>query len=347
MKIIDIKEDGSFQLNMKYFDYRTKSRMWSKKLEELLGPPRKPKERIRKRHMNIAATLQKITEEVYFKIANHLYSLTKLKNLCIAGGVALNCIANGKLYEKTPFKHIFIQPQAGDGGGALGAALFLWNQLLKGKRKFKMTHVYYGSQFDNEYIENFLTKQKVDFKFLEDRKLIKFVARVLANNKVVGWFRGRMEWGPRALGHRSILANPKPRWMRDRVNEIKRREKFRPFAGSVLQEKVHEYFEVPEKNHYSPFMIFAFRVKEDKIDKIRAITHVDGTCRIQTVNKKDNGIYYELIKEFYKITGIPIVLNTSFNLRGEPIICKPEEAYNDFIKTNMNYLVMENYIIKK
>jgi len=181
----------------------------------------------------------------------------------------------------------------------------------------------------------------------DDDELVKVVARLLAKNKVIGWFRGRMEWGPRALGHRSILANPKPDWMRDRVNEIKRREYFRPFAASVLQEKVHEYFEVPEKNHYSPFMIFAFRVKKEKIKEIRAVTHVDGTCRIQTVNKKDNGIYYDLIKEFYKITGVPVILNTSFNLKGEPIVCKPEEAYNDFISTNMDYLVLENYVIKK
>ena len=186
-----------------------------------------------------------------------------------------------------------------------------------------------------------------DFGFLSDRGLVKEVAKLLSENKVVGWFRGRMEFGPRALGSRSILANPKPSWMKDRVNEIKRREYFRPFAGSVLQEKVHEYFEVPEKNHYSPFMIFAFKVKKKKGRDISAIVHVNNTCRIQTVNKKDNGIYYELIKEFYRITGIPVLLNTSFNLRGEPIVCKPEEAYNNFIKTKMDYLVLENFLVKK
>jgi carbamoyltransferase len=346
-KLIDIKDDGSFELNMKYFDYRTKSRMWSKELEKLFGHPRKPNEKITKRHADIASTLQKITEEVYFKMANHLYEITKLKNLCIAGGVGLNCIANGKLFDKTPFKHVFVQPQAGDGGGALGAAYFVWHQLHNQKRNFEMEHAYYGPEFSNEYIKDLLEKNRVEYEFLNDKELVEQIAKALAKNKVVGWFRGRMEWGPRALGNRSILANPKPKWMKDRVNEIKRREPFRPFAGSVLQQHVHEYFEVPEKFHNSPFMLFAFRVKAGKRKNIEAITHVDGTCRIQTVSKKQNPIYYDLINAFKEITGIPVILNTSFNLKGEPIVCKPEEAYADFEKTNMNYLVLGNYVIEK
>jgi len=347
LKLIEIEEDGSFKLNMKYFDYRVKSRMWSKELEKLLGSSREPDERIKRRHADVAATLQKVTEEVYFKMANHLYRIAKMKNLCIAGGVALNCIANGKLYEKTPFKRIFVQPQAGDGGCSLGAAYFAWNQLLDNPRNYEMQHTYHGPRFVNEEIGDFLKKNKVDYEFLKTQILIKKAAKLLSRNKTIGWFQDRMEWGPRALGNRSILANPKPKWMKDRVNEIKRREPFRPFAGSVLQEKVHEYFEVPEKKHYSPFMVFAFGVKKEKIKNIKSITHVDGTCRIQTVNKKSNEIYYKLIKEFYKLTDIPVILNTSFNLRGEPIVCKPEEAYEDFIKTNMDYLVLGNYLVTK
>jgi carbamoyltransferase len=346
-KIVEINEDGSFSLNMKYFAFRESFKMWSKEAEKLFGKPRKPDEKITKRHADIAASLQKITEEIYLKILNHLYSLTKVKNLCIAGGVALNAIANGKIYYQTKFKRVFIQGAAGDNGAALGAALFVYHYLLKKRRNFVQRHLYFGPKFSNEYIKNFLDRVGAKYEFLEDDELIQRVARLLAKNKVVGWFRGRMEFGPRALGARSILANPKPKWMKDRVNEIKRREAFRPFAGSVLQEKVYEYFEVPEKNHYSPFMIFAFKVRKEKIKYINAITHADGTCRIQTVNLRDNGIYYKLIKEFYKITNIPVILNTSFNLKGEPIVCKPEEAYEDFIKTNMDYLVLENYLTYK
>jgi len=343
-KIVDVDEDGSFSLNMKYFAFRESFRMWSKEIEKLFGRPRKPEDKINQKHADIAASLQKITEEIYIKILNHLYSLTRVKNLCIAGGVALNAVANGKIYSQTPFKRVFIQGAAGDSGAALGAALFVYHYLLRKKRNFVQRHLYFGPAYSNKYIKNFLDKVGAKYEFLEDSELIQKVATLLAKNKVVGWFRGRMEFGPRALGARSILANPKPKWMKDRVNEIKRRETFRPFAGSVLQEKVHEYFEVPERNHYSPFMIFAFKVKKEKRKNISAITHVDGTCRIQTVNSKDNGIYYDLIKEFYNITKIPVILNTSFNLRGEPIVCRPEEAYEDFIKTNMDYLVLENYL---
>jgi carbamoyltransferase len=346
-KIVNMNEDGSFSLNMKYFGFRESFKMWNKQTEKLFGKPRKPDEKITQRHANVAASLQKITEEIYFNILNHLYSLTKMKNLCIAGGVALNAVANGKIYSQTPFKRVFIQGAAGDNGAALGSALFVYHYLLKKKRNFVQRHLYFGPEFSNEYIKNFLDKVDAKYEFLENNVLVKKVARLLAKNKVIGWFKGRMEFGPRALGARSILANPKPKWMKDRVNEIKRREAFRPFAGSVLQEKVHEYFEVPESDHYSPFMIFAFRVRKEKTENIRAITHADGTCRIQTVNRKDNGIYYELIKEFYGITGIPVILNTSFNLKGEPIVCKPEEAYEDFMKTNMDYLVMENYVIER
>lgn len=347
LKIVKVNDDGSFSLDMKYFSFRESFKMWSKEFEKLFGKPREPSEKIRERHANIASSLQKFTEEIYLKILRYLYSLTRVENLCIAGGVALNCLANGRIYKETNFKKVFIQGAAGDDGASLGAAFFAYNFILNKRRTFVQRNLYFGPRFSNHYVKKFLKKVNADFEFLRDRELVKEVAKLLSENKVVGWFRGRMEFGPRALGSRSILANPKPSWMKDRVNEIKRREYFRPFAGSVLQEKVHEYFEVPEKNHYSPFMIFAFKVKKKKGRDISAIVHVNNTCRIQTVNKKDNGIYYELIKEFYRITGIPVLLNTSFNLRGEPIVCKPEEAYNNFIKTKMDYLVLENFLVKK
>ncbi len=346
LKLVEIKEDGSFRLNMEYFSFMESFRMWSRKMEKLLGKPRKPEEKIKRRHMDIAATLQKVTEEIYIKALNHLYSLTKIKNLCIAGGVALNCVANGKIYENTPFKKVFIQGAAGDNGAALGAAFFVWNYLLKKSRKFVMKHMYWGPSYSEKEIERFLKEVGADYEKLGRKELIEKVAYLLAKNKVIGWFQGRMEFGPRALGNRSILANPKPKWMKDRVNEIKRREYWRPFAGSVLQEKVHEYFEVPEKNHWSPFMIFAFKVKKNKRNEIKAIVHKNGTCRIQTVNKKENGIYYELIRKFYELTGVPVLLNTSFNLKGEPIVNDYKDAYNDFIKTSMDFLVLDNFILK-
>lgn len=347
LELLDFQDNGGFSLNMKYFGFREKFQMWNKQTENLFGEPRKPEEKVTKRHADIAASLQKITEEIYLKALNRLYGLTKISNLCIAGGVGLNAIANGKIYSETPFKKVFIQGPAGDNGASLGSAFFVWNFLLKKKRNFVQNHLYLGKEYSNQDIENFLKKMHSDYQYLNDQELLEKVAELLKKNEVGGWFRGRMEFGPRALGARSILANPKPRWMKDRVNEIKRREMFRPFAGSVLQEKVHEYFEVPEKNHYSPFMIFAFKVKDDKVKDIKAITHEDQTCRIQTVNKRDNSIYYDVVKKFYTETGIPVILNTSFNLRGEPIVNKPEEAFDDFLKTNMDFLVLENYLIKK
>lgn len=346
-QLVDVNDDGSFQLDMKYFGFRESFQMWNDEIEKTFGKPRRPNEKVTRRHADIAASLQKITEEIYLKALNHLYSLTEENNLCIGGGVALNALANGKIYSETPFKRVFVQGPAGDNGAALGAAYFVWNFLLNRKRNFVQRNLYFGSSYSNEYIENFLKSTKPNYEFLTDEELTKKVAELLKRKKVIGWFRGRMEFGPRALGARSILANPKPRWMKDRVNEVKLREQFRPFAGSVLQERVYEYFEVPEKNHYSPFMIFAFKVRKEKVNDIRAIAHEDRTCRIQTVNKKDNRTYYDLIKKFNALTSVPVVLNTSFNLRGEPIVNKPEEAYKDFIKTKMDYLVLENYLIEK
>jgi carbamoyltransferase len=347
LKIVNINEDGSFALDMEYFSFRESFKMWSDKFEKMFGDPRKFDDKITSRHADIAASVQKVTEEIYLRSLNHLHSLTRIGNLCIAGGVALNAIANGKIYDQTPFKRVFILGAAGDNGAALGSTFFVWNFLLKNKRNFITRNLSLGPSYSNEDVEDFLKKADCEYVHLDDEELVKSVAHLLEKNKVVGWFRGRMELGPRALGARSIVANPKPKWMKDRVNEIKRRESFRPFAGSVLQKNVAEFFEVPEKNHYSPFMIFAFKVREDKVNEIRAITHEDRTCRIQSVNLKDNGIYFKLIQEFYRRTKTPVILNTSFNLRGEPIVNTPQEAYEDFKKTNMDYLALGNNLISK
>jgi len=347
LKFVNVNSDGSYELNMEYFSFRETFRMWSKKIEELLGKPRKPGGKIKRKHADIAATLQKITEETYFKILNHLYELTKVENLCIGGGVALNALANGKIYKNTPFKNVFILGPAGDNGASLGAAYFVWNYLFRKGRNFALKNLYYGPSFSNQEIANSLSRVGARYEYFGSDELIKTVAQLLSNNKVIGWFQHRMEFGPRALGNRSILANPKPRWMKDRVNEIKRRESFRPFAGSVLQEKASDYFEIPYKNYFFPFMNFCFPVKFSKRNEIPSIVHHDGTCRIHTVDNKNNPLYYKLIKEFEKLTRLPVILNTSFNLKGEPIVCKPEEAYEDFRKTKMDYLVIGNYIVSK
>ena len=350
-QLIKVKEDGSFIMDMKYFAFRESFQMWSKKFEELFGKPRKPKDPITKRDKDLAASIQKVTEETYFKIANHLYILTKSRNLCISGGVGLNALANGKLYKETPFKKIFVFGAAGDNGAALGSALYSYHQMSLRKaiatKQSQIANLYLGSEYNGYEIEKELKRRDLKYKkFRNTSELVKKTAELLVQNKVIGWFQGRMEFGPRALGNRSILANPKEKWMKERVNVIKRREQFRPFAGSVLQERTHEYFEVPEKNHWSPFMTFCFRVKKEKQNHLSAIVHPDGTCRIQTVSK-DNGIYFELIKEFDAQTGIPCILNTSFNLKGEPIVETPKQAIEDFLKTKMDYLVIGDYFLEK
>jgi carbamoyltransferase len=283
----------------------------------------------------------------------HLYSLTKSQNLCIGGGVGLNALANGKIYEKTPFKNIYIFGPAGDSGGALGAAFFIYHNLsIKPPRRWpkdssEVKSLSLGSSFTNNEIERVLKQYKVRYqKFANEDKLLHTVSSLLNKGHIIGWFQGRMEFGPRALGNRSILAKPNPFSMKDKVNKIKIRELFRPFAGSILQEKVHEYFDVPQKNYFSPFMTFCFKVKKQKSDDLAAIVHKDGTCRIQTVNK-ENDRFYRLIKKFYEQTNIPCILNTSFNLKGEPIVENLEQAVEDFLKTKMDYLCIENFLVFK
>lgn len=351
-KVIKVHKDGSFKLDLKYFGFRESFSMYNNRFEKLFGKARKSDEKITKRHKDIAASIQTVTEEIYFKMLNYLYSITKTENLCLSGGVALNALANGKIYSKTPFKKVFIFGAAGDSGAAFGAASFVYHFLTASVKERSgkteaVNHLYFGSEYSNDQVEESLKKYKLKYKkFVHEEKLIDKTAKLLSQGKIIGWFQGRSEYGPRALGNRSILCKPNPRSMKTKMNIIKRREQFRPFAGSILRTKVHEYFEVPEKDLWSPFMTFCFKVKKDKKDDLTAIVHADGTCRIQTVSKS-NGRYYSLIKKFYELTGIPCILNTSFNLKGEPIVENPEQAVEDFIKTKIDYLAMGDFLVFK
>lgn len=346
-KLVKLNQDGSFKLDMSYFSYQYKKKMWSKKFEKEFGSPRIMGAKISRTDKDLAASIQQVTEEYYMSLLNGLYKETKSPNLCIAGGVGLNSLANGKIYEKTKFKKVHIFGPAGDDGGSLGAALYTYISILGKKRPPAVKSLYLGSKHQNTEILREIKNSKLKYKkFRNDREKISKTADMLAKGKIVGWFQGQMEFGPRALGARSILANPQKRIMKDKVNKIKRREDFRPFAGSVLQEHVDKLFEVPEKNYYSPYMNFCFLVRKDKSRDIAAIVHEDRTCRIQTVNK-DNGLYYNLIREFYKRTGIPCVLNSSFNLSHEPIVESPSQAIWDFLNSPLDTLVMGDFLVSK
>ncbi|HJX59410.1 hypothetical protein A2V61_02105 [Candidatus Woesebacteria bacterium RBG_19FT_COMBO_47_8] len=346
-KIIDLKEDGSFRLNMDYFSFRQSFSMWGPKFERLFGSPRKRGAAFSQRHKDLAASIQRVTEEAYFKILRHLSLLTKSKNVCISGGVALNALANGKIFDSTPFTKVHILGPAGDGGTALGAALATYHQIKRRAKRKSLASLCLGTSYIQEEIEDELNKEKIKYrKFAGEEELTQKVSAWLAKGKVVGWFQGKMELGPRALGARSILARPYPRGMKERVNEIKRRESFRPFAGSVLQEKVNTFFAVPQKNFSAPDMNYCFEVRAGWQEKLAAIVHSDASCRIQTVSKND-GLYYKLIHSFWARTGIPCILNTSFNLAGEPIVESPAQAIADFVKTKMDFLVLGNFWLAK
>jgi carbamoyltransferase len=346
-KIIIIKPDGSFHLDLRYFGFQTQFQMWNKKFEKVFGNPRKPSETITKRHKDIAASIQTITEEIFFKTLNHLYTLTKEKNLCMSGGVALNALANGKLYEKTPFTHIHILGCASDSGTAIGAALYAYHLINPKEAHSPLPTLSLGTSWSDDDIERIIKQFSLSYEKIDDeKKLLNIVVKKLTQKQIIGWFQGAMEFGPRALGNRSILSCTNPRSMKTKMNIIKRREQFRPFAGSALQETIHEFFDVPEKKHYSPFMNFCFQVKENKRDDLAAIVHKDNTCRIQTVSAI-NGRYYRLIKTYYKKSGIGCILNTSFNLKGEPIVETPRQAIEDFLKTPMDALFLNDFIIKK
>ena len=348
-KIIDVKEDGSFALNMEYFTYEHGMTMTGKRFSDLMGKPRrKPESPLDQFHKDVARSVQELTNEIVLKIINHAKKICPSENLCMAGGVALNCVANGKILKSGIFKNIFVQPAAGDAGGALGVALLTWSRQFAHhdeQNTTRMTHTYLGPEYSNEEIEAFLKSQNIPFQKLSDDDLIDTVSSLLEGTNVIGWFQGRMEFGPRALGNRSIIADARNKENWQKVNmKIKFRESFRPFAPTVLEERVSDYFDLDQP---SPFMLLVADVHPEKREEIPAVTHVDGSARIQTINHEQNSKYYDLIKEFENKTGCPVIINTSFNVRGEPIVESPKDALNCFLHTQMDYLVMGNFLIRK
>lgn len=370
-ELMDLKEDGSFKLNMKYFNFAAGLTMTNGKFHKLFGrEPRQPEGKLTQMDMDLARSVQDVTDEVMLRLARHIKKETNKDYLCLAGGVALNCVANGKVLRENIFKDIWIQPAAGDAGGALGAALFTWYQYLNNERNADNKNdfqngSYLGPEYSNEEIKNFLEKRKFPYKELNEEELIRKSADLIAEENVIGWFQGRMEFGPRALGNRSIIGDARSTKMQSIMNlKIKYRESFRPFAPSVLEEKVSEYFEIDRP---SPYMLLVADVKkgrqkkmsneEDKlfgIDKLNivrsdipAITHIDYSARIQTVSKETNPLYHKLISEFDKKYGCGVIINTSFNVRGEPIVRSPLEAYTCFMRTEMDYLVLGNFLLDK
>ena len=370
-KLIDIKDDGSFKLDQKYFNYATGLTMTNSKFDELFGnKPRDPnKDKITEFHMDIASSIQKVTEEIMIKLAKSIREEYNIKNLCLAGGVALNCVANGKILKEKIFDNIWIQPAAGDAGGSIGAALALWYLEYEKERVVSSSDEMYGSylgtEFSQDQIENDLKSIGANFDVLDYENMINKTAELLADEKAIGWFQGRMEFGPRALGNRSIIADPRSDKMQKNLNlKVKYRESFRPFAPSILKENLSDWFNI---NVESPYMLFVADINPSikiemtnnqkkffgieklnvKRSKIPAVTHVDYSARIQTVSKTTNKPYYDLITKFKEKTGCPIVVNTSFNVRGEPIVNSPKDAFNCFMGTELDYLVIGNCILKK
>lgn len=344
-RIIEVKVDGSFTLDMKYFSFDHKMQMFNKNLINLLGPNRNKINKINKRHMDIAASLQKITEEIIFKCLNYLHEITKSNNLCYSGGLALNSVLNGKIKKNTPFKNIFIPPSPSDSGSSMGVALYTYNSILKNKKRIILKDTYLGPEFNNDEVKEILIKNNITFIELKDENLIKTTAKLIFENNIIGWFQGRMEFGPRALGNRSILANPCNPKMKDVINKkVKHRESFRPFAPVVTYEDTKNYF---ENDYEVKFMEFVFKIKEDKIKRIPAVSHIDGTGRLQTIKREQNPRYYDLIKKFEELSKVPILLNTSFNIKGRPIVCTPLDAYNCMMETKIDYLVLGNYLLSK
>ena len=371
--LIDLKEDGSFKLNMDYFNYLAGLTMTNRRMEELLdGPPRKPESPITQREMDLARSCQEVTEEVMLRIARQAHRETNLANLCLAGGVALNCVGNGRILREGPFEKIWIQPAAGDAGGALGVALSLWyrycgnGRIVPADEKLDaMKASMLGPSYSDQEIRAFLETNGAPGEYLGNGQLSVRVSELLKKEKVVGWFNGRMEFGPRALGARSIIGDPRSPKMQSVMNlKIKYRESFRPFAPSVLRDSVQDYFELEAD---SPYMLLVAPVLESRqipmtteaedlfgIDKLNiprsdipAVTHVDYSARIQTVRRDENPAYYDLIQAFSSISGCPVIVNTSFNVRGEPIVCTPEDAYRCFMRTEMDYLALGNYLLDK
>jgi carbamoyltransferase len=342
-KLLKINNDGSIKLDLSYFSFQYGKRMFNKKFEALFGmPARKPESPLTDTHFDVAMSLQKVTEEVILYMARHVRRETGQKNLCLSGGVALNCIANARLLREGPFENIFIQPAAGDAGGAIGAAYLAYHHAAGLQERHKIGNLYLGPSYSNEKVKDFLIKNSVPFEELDTDTLISKTADLLSQGKVVGWSQGRMEFGPRALGNRSILADPRRPEMKDIVNsKIKFRETFRPFAPTVPSDDTLKYFDLELE---SPYMLLTAQVKTDSIP---SCTHVDGSARVQTLRQEDNPRFYDLLKAFGRLSGVPVLLNTSLNLRSEPIACSPEDAYNCFSKSGMDCLVLENYLLSK
>jgi carbamoyltransferase len=370
-ELLDLKEDGSFKLNMKYFGYCNGLRMTNWKFEKLFGgPPRKPETKITQKDMDIASSIQVVTEEIMLRMSRHVHKVTGQDKLCLAGGVALNCVGNGRILREGPFKEIWIQPASGDAGGALGAALLVWYKYLGNGRladniNDRQKASLLGPEYDDKAIEEFLKKEGVPYKKLAYSEIASAISDLIIQEKVVGWFQGRLEFGPRALGARSIIGDARSPDMQSKMNlKIKYRESFRPFAPTVLKEKVSEWFDLEVE---SPYMLLVAQVLEEKrinpspaeismtgFDKLKskrsaipAVTHVDYSARIQTVKKEDNPLYYEMINTFYKKTGSPAIINTSFNVRGEPLVCAPQDAFRCFMRTEMDYLIMGSFLLDK
>ncbi len=364
-KLLELRPQGQFRLNLDYFQHHRSSftyewhntapvvgQVFSPKLIELLGPAREPEEPVAPHHQDLACSLQSVYENALFHLLRHLYRLTGLDNLCVAGGCGMNGLGNGKIRDHTPFRHIYLQSAPGDAGGAMGAAFTIGQKLTNGGRRFVMDHAFWGPGYGNRAIQaaiearqGELLEQECSWEYVgREDQLLKRSAAAIAAGRVVGFFHGRMEWGPRALGHRSILGDPRRADMKDILNQkIKRRESFRPFAPSILREAVPAFF---EQDDDVPFMLQIFKVRPEKRADIPAVTHVDGSGRLQTVTAQDNPRYYRLIRQFQEITGLPLVLNTSFN-ENEPVVNRPEEALDCFLRTKMDVLVLEDYFLTR
>src|SRR5262245_14320017 len=344
-EMVQLNPDGSFKLNMKYFSYDYGLTMTNGAFDDFFGgPPRKPETWMAEREFDIAASVQKVCEEIVLTMARYIHKETGLSDLCMAGGVALNCVANGRVIRETPMKNLFVQPAAGDAGGAVGVAHYLYNTLEKQPRGKAWAHAYLGPAYSDQEIKQYLDGAGAKYHELPRQELLQKTAKALADGHVVGWFQGRLEFGPRALGGRSILADPRDPKMRDTLNmKIKFREGFRPFAPSALAEKAHDWFELDCE---SPYMLLVAPVREGK-RVIPSVTHVDHSARIQTVTRESSPLYYDLIAEFERQTGVPLLINTSFNVRSEPIVCTPHDAYLCFMRTHMDDLVLGPYLLEK
>jgi carbamoyltransferase len=370
-ELLDLKQDGSFKLNMKYFDYCAGLTMTNDRFAELFGrPARQPESALSQMDMDLARSVQDVTEEVVLRMVKHVHGQTGQKKLCMAGGVALNCVANGRILRESAFEDLWVQPAAGDAGGALGAALFTWHQYLgKPKKSTKGYDLqkgsYLGPEFSADFIREYLERNNISYTEFKEEEIPEKIADQIADQKVVGWFQGRMEYGPRALGHRSIIGDARSAKMQEIINlKIKYRESFRPFAPSVLKERAADYFEIDRE---SPYMLLVAPVKEEirhkisaeqsslsGLEKIKvprsaipAVTHVDYSARVQTVDGRENPLYYKLIKAFDEKYGCGVIINTSFNVRGEPVVCTPEDAYRCFVNTEMDCLMLGNFFIQK